>query len=104
MSGTVDLSRLITDDEVKALVTIETAERLAARAYRLLTDDAVDCMDGAAVVLGADTFRVVTDLLVALTTETTNRTCTAVKSQFLSDEISRTATSRVRRVLTEVER
>lgn len=92
-TGTVDLNRVVTEDEVKALVTVETAERLASRAYRLLVDFPDDETKRQQAM----------DILVALTTETTNRTCTAVKRQDLSDRIAREAVQRTRRVLTEVE-
>jgi hypothetical protein len=79
-TGTVDLDRTITDDEVKALVTVETAERIAYLAAKAIDAGELDYA-----------FR----LLIALTDETSARTCTAVKTQALSDQISAAARSRV---------
>lgn len=82
MNGTVDVAREVTEEETKALVTIEATERLVKRALRTL--DGVDQSEGdlAARVEWA------TLLLTQAVDVTTVRTCTAVKTQALSDEIS----------------
>lgn len=74
-SGTVDTTREIPEDEMKALVSIEASERLVRRAHRALRQDKPD--PEWAVLL-----------LDAAVDVTSARTCTAVKTQHLSDEIS----------------
>jgi hypothetical protein len=73
-TGTVDPKREVPEDEVKALVTIEAVERLVKRALRALAEE----KDPAWARL----------LLTQVVDVTTARTCTAVKSLGLSDEIS----------------
>lgn len=86
-SPTSDLAATImefADGEFKALVTIETVERLAVHAIRALGEG-----DDAAVLR----------LLSAITDTTTARTCTAVKDQYISDAISLKAREAVTRTL-----
>jgi hypothetical protein len=66
--------------ETGALITIETAERLARHAAKAIAE--------------GDTGRAL-DILDALTEETTRRTCTRVKSLALSDHIADGARFRV---------
>lgn len=61
---------------VRALVAVETAEKIANRVFGLLTQESPD-LDQAVM------------LLAALTSETTTATATLVKDQALSDEIAR---------------
>lgn len=75
-TGTVSSTREVPADEVKALVTIEAVERLINRARRALEEGRTQDTAWALLLL---------EQAAALTTE---RTCTAVKSQALSDEIS----------------
>jgi hypothetical protein len=74
-TGTVDPNRDHSEEEVKALVAIEATERLVKRALAALD----------LTVPGNQWTRL---LLEAATDVTTTRTCTAVKQQNLSDEIS----------------
>lgn len=67
-----------------SLVTIETVERLAAKAHEALREGRT----------GDVAF-----LLASITEETTRRTCSAVKSLPVSDEIAQQARVRVRRHL-----
>lgn len=78
--------REVAEDEFKALVAIETAERLAIKAYRAI--EAEDLAEAKR-------------LLEALTTVTTTRTCTAVKIQSVSDAISAKASEAVAKVMTQ---
>lgn len=73
MNGTVDHRREVGAHEQAALVTVETAERLALAASKAITAGETEKAQR---------------LLVALVRETTLRTCTAVKSQELSDRIA----------------
>lgn len=93
-AGTVDMHRVVTEDEVKALTTIEVTERLIARAFRLLADEATP---------SEDTLAKVQDLLLAASTETSIRTCTSVKSLALSDQIAADARTRATSIITKVE-
>jgi hypothetical protein len=75
--------REVPENEVKALVTIEVIERLAAAASQAIVDGDTD-----------EALR----LLVSVSDHATTRTCTAVKEQRLSDAISREARTRVAQV------
>lgn len=89
MTGTSDLTKTImefADGEFNALVAIETAERLAIRAYR-----AVEAGDRAEALR----------ILYALTNVTTTRTVTAVKIQSVSDAISQRASTAVAQVMAQ---
>lgn len=79
MPATVDPRREVGAHEKSALITIETAERLARGAL-----EAIDADPAKAKAL-----------LAALMEETTRRTCTAVKRQELSDSIAADARFRV---------
>lgn len=97
-TGTVDPNRVINDDEFKALVTIETAERLAVRAHRLLAESIEGPLSNAPARIAA-----AQSLLSSLTAETTTRTATAVKRQDVSDRISAAARANVERIMTAVD-
>lgn len=91
MNGTVNPHRFVSEEERKALVTIEVAERLMVKAYRLLEGDSeADRLEAQMLLIEA------IDL-------TTSRTCTAVKQQWLSDEISKVARAEVARVVARVD-
>lgn len=95
-SDTVDPNRVLSNEEIDALITIETTERLATRAaahVSIATQDA-DLSRAAREAL-SEALR----LLEAVSDETTTRTCTAVKRQSLSDVISHAARDKVRKVL-----
>lgn len=83
-SATSAVSRESIDNEIKSLVTIEVAERLAVSAYQAI--EAGDIEEAKR-------------LLVALTGETSARTCTAVNLQKVSDAISQRASAAVARVM-----
>lgn len=76
--------RDLADSEFKALITVETAERLAVKAYHAIESGDLD-----------EAKRI----LAALTDETTSRTATAVKDQHVSDAIAAKAAEAVRTVL-----
>lgn len=76
--------RQVVEDEFKALVALETAERLAVRACR-----AIESGDTAEALR----------ILEALTTITTTRTVTAVKIQSVSDAISQRASTAVAQIM-----
>lgn len=80
--STID-PREVPENEVKALVTIEVIERLAAAASQALID--------------GDTEEALR-LLSAVSDHATTRTCTAVKDQRLSDAIAREARTAVAQV------
>lgn len=92
--GTVDMHRSVSAHERRALVTIEAVERLVVKAYHLLDAEEVSEADRE-MAMG---------LLESATRLTTNRSCTAVKSQSLSDEISASARTAVRLVVEDMER
>lgn len=79
----------VTEREEKALVTIETVERLAIRAQSAIE---------------AGNYEEAQLFLGILTDETTQRTCTAVKDQTLSDRISHAANNNVAVALLRVRR
>lgn len=79
-TATVDPNRLHSTDEIKALVTIEVAERLAAHAY---------------TAIRAGRAGYAAELLQELTGVTSARTCAAVKRQALSDTIAARAREEV---------
>lgn len=87
---TVDPDREVPQEELDALIAIETAERLAVRAHGLIGKG------------DPESLRQASALLVALTEITTTRTCTAVKRQSLSDAIASTARQRVREIVDTV--
>lgn len=88
MPATVDPTRTIAEPEFAALVTVETAERLAGKV---------------ALAIGSgDTARALA-LLEVLVEETTTRTATAVKSLGVSDRIARSAAADVRNAVARVD-
>lgn len=87
MTGTSDLTNTIMEfaqGEFKALVAVETAERLAFRACQ-----AVEAGDATEALR----------ILDALTSVTTTRTVTAVKIQAVSDAISQQASTAVAQIM-----
>ena len=87
MTSTSDLTTALTEfaqAEFRALVTVETAERLAVKAYQSI--EAGDITEAKR-------------LLVALTDAATTRTVTAVKIQSVSDAISAKASEEVAKVM-----
>lgn len=97
-AGTVDPNRVVPTDEVKALVTIETAEKLARLAISVL--GRIEEAPAADVVRKAARARL---LLSHLAGELTTRTVTAVKRQELSDQIAVDATDRFRAIMDKVD-
>lgn len=95
-TGTVDPTRVVPEHEVKALVTIETAERLMVKAYNLL--------NGGDEQPTPETVEHALLLLDKAIDITTSRTATAVKRQDLSDEISRQARFEVNRATERIDR
>jgi hypothetical protein len=85
--ATVDPGRPISHEELKALVTVEVAERLAVLAAGAIRDGQTD--EALA-------------LLEELTALTTSRTATAVKSQANSDVIGMRAAAQVRMAVERV--
>lgn len=84
-SMVVDPNRIVTEDEIKALVVVETANRLAVRAHRLLEVEQVD-----------EITRLETQcLLEEIVDLATNRMATAVKKQGVSDQVSKMARRKV---------
>lgn len=84
--GTVDPQREVPEAEFKALVTIEAMERMVRRVQRVLAlGRPISDADRAFM---AGVLEEAADLASA-------RTCTAVKSQSLSDEISKQAGAKV---------
>lgn len=92
-AGTVNPNRYISEDERKALVTIEVAERLAVKAHNLLNGKPTET-----------DLRRAQRVLAELAGQTTSRTCTAVKHMWLSDEIARVARGEVVASMSRVER
>jgi hypothetical protein len=95
-TGTVDPDREISADEFKALVAIETAERLATRAHRLLGEALEGPISNAPARIATAQW-----LLSALTSVTSTRTCTAVKRLDVSDRIAAEARANVVRIMSE---
>ena len=93
-TGTVNPNRVVAHDEVQALVTIETVEQIAIRAIGLLAREGREETDVTAAALMLD------EILSA----TSTRTCTAVKSQELSDRIAQEASTRVAQTMARVRR
>lgn len=91
MDSTVDPQREIPEMEHRALVTVETAERLAARALKALASDAEPDIRKARL------------LLLALVETTTSRSVTNVRRAGDSDLISSEATERVRQLAEKYE-
>lgn len=94
MPGTVDMNREVTPDEIKALTTIEVMERLAGRALRVLLEDPEPSKEA---------LEKVQDLLCSISAEGAIRTCTAVKSLALSDQIAASARETARDIIAKVE-
>ena len=93
MNYTVKSDREVTEGEYKALVTIETAERIAVKVDRLL--DAIASLKSPYDI--RQHVQEARALLDALTDATTTNTVTAVKAnQALSDRISTEASEQVR--------
>lgn len=98
MPSTVDPNREISHDEVKALVTIGSVERLMVRAHSLMEPEEGETRPTEEARYEAQS------LLESAIDLCTTRTVTAVKSQALSDEISAGVRSEVLRVLTDTDR
>src|SRR5687768_1331432 len=92
MNGTVNPARYVSEEERSALVTVEVAERLMVKAYRLLEGEPSE----------ADRLEAQMLLIEAIDL-TTARTCTAVKQQVFSDEISKVARAEVAKVVARVD-
>lgn len=87
----------------RALVTVEAAERLAVRAHKALDEAHDDDLRMAPLSVYA-AVQEARALLAEITTITTHTTCSMVKDQAWSDEISRQASERVQRSMALVER
>jgi hypothetical protein len=83
-AGTVDPNRVVPADEIKALATIETVERGMQLAIQIIGS----ALTAPSPTAAAAKLKRATLLLSHLTGVTSNRTCTAVKRQELSDQIS----------------
>lgn len=97
MPGTVNPKRYVSEDERKALVTIEAVERLAVKVHRLLEPDHGE--EGA----DENTRLEAQSLLESIVDLTVSRTATSVKSQSLSDQISSAARAVVARIVASVD-
>lgn len=97
MPGTVNPSRYVSEDERRALVTIEAVERLMVKMHRLLEPDHGE--EGA----DENTRLEVQSLLESAIDLTVLTTCTSVKSQSLSDHISGAARAVVAKIVASVD-
>lgn len=85
-------------DATRALVAVEAAERLIVRSANLLHDISETDLAAAPQSVRA-AVRAAKDLLVETTTVTTNTTCSIVKDQAWSDQISHEARRQVSQVV-----
>ena len=91
-----------TSTETRALVAVEAAERLSVQAHQALAG--IPEGDLAMAPLSVvDAIHRAQALLEELATTTTNTTCSLVKDQAWSDQISRTASASVRRSLESID-
>lgn len=90
--GSATAPRVVSEDEAKALTTIETMERLITRAGNLLVREGRAESDVVAAALMLDEARGIAS----------TRTCTAVKTQALSDSISQAASTGVAQAVARV--